>query len=148
MSVWRVINKVRASNRAIVLTTHSLDEAEHLCTRLGIMTAGELRVLGKPLYLKRKFASKFRLSLIADEGRQTEVDAFITSEISTAARLVNASDRMRKYEIPAGGGFQMSKAFKRLEERAAEVGVAEWSLAQGTLEDVFASVVTTPTQER
>lgn len=142
MSVWRVINKVRASNRAIVLTTHSLDEADHLCTRLGIMATGELRVLGKPLYLKGKFAATFRLSLIADEGRQTEVEAFIANEISSAARLVSASDRVRSYEIPRfGGGFQMSTAFKRLQESATHAGVAEWSLTQGTLEDVFANVV-------
>lgn len=45
--LWNVIKKAR-HNKAIVLTTHSMEEAEALCDRLGIFVDGELRCLGDP----------------------------------------------------------------------------------------------------
>ena len=39
--LWRAIKRARAS-RAVFLTTHSMEEAENLCDRLGIFVDGEL----------------------------------------------------------------------------------------------------------
>ena len=40
---------------AVVLTTHSMEEAEALCTRVGIMVGGRLRCLGSCQHLKSRF---------------------------------------------------------------------------------------------
>ena len=45
--LWRAIKRTRAS-RAVFLTTHSMEEAENLCDRLGIFVDGELRCIGNP----------------------------------------------------------------------------------------------------
>lgn len=43
------------TNRTILVTTHYMDEADHLGDRIAIMAGGKLRCLGSPLYLKRKY---------------------------------------------------------------------------------------------
>jgi excinuclease ABC subunit A len=54
--VWNALRRtVAAARRTLLLTTHSLEEAEALCHRLGIVVDGELRCLGTPLRLKSKF---------------------------------------------------------------------------------------------
>lgn len=45
--LWDVIKKARL-DKAVVLTTHSMEEAEALCDRLGIFVGGRLRCVGNP----------------------------------------------------------------------------------------------------
>jgi ABC-2 type transport system ATP-binding protein len=40
--VWEVIDRLRREGRTILLTTHHLDEAEVLCSRIGILSLGKL----------------------------------------------------------------------------------------------------------
>ena len=41
--------------RAIILTTHSMEEAEVLCDRLGIIIDGRLMVIGNPKELAARY---------------------------------------------------------------------------------------------
>jgi len=43
--IWDIINNAK-SGRTIILTTHSMEEAEVLCQKIGIMARGTLRCLG------------------------------------------------------------------------------------------------------
>ena len=43
--IWEIINRQR-QGKTIVLTTHSMEEAEVLCQKIGIMAKGQLRCLG------------------------------------------------------------------------------------------------------
>ncbi len=52
-NLWNVILKTM-THRAVVLTTHSMEEAEALCKRIGIMVQGQLRALGTKQHLKTK----------------------------------------------------------------------------------------------
>jgi ABC-2 type transport system ATP-binding protein len=44
--IWDLIGKLKRSGRAILLSTHHLEEAELLCTRIGIMHGGRIAVEG------------------------------------------------------------------------------------------------------
>lgn len=52
--LWEIILKAR-KRYCIVLTTHSMEEAEGLCDRIGIVVNGQLACLGTLLHLKQKF---------------------------------------------------------------------------------------------
>jgi ABC-type multidrug transport system ATPase subunit len=54
--VWDVIEKAK-QDCCIVLTTHSMEEADILGDRVGIMAKGQLRCLGTPMNLKSKFGT-------------------------------------------------------------------------------------------
>jgi ABC-type multidrug transport system ATPase subunit len=45
--LWDVIKNAR-KDKAVVLTTHSMEEAEALCDRLGIFVGGRLQCVGNP----------------------------------------------------------------------------------------------------
>ena len=72
--VWDALRRTVARDRiALLLTTHSLDEAEALCHRLGIVVDGSLRCIGTPLHLKTKFGRGYELSLrLADDSDDEE----------------------------------------------------------------------------
>ena len=46
--LWDLINLFKREGRTILLTTHYMDEAEHLCDRVAIMDHGRVIALGTP----------------------------------------------------------------------------------------------------
>ena len=60
--MWEIVQAERAKGRCIILTTHSMEEADTLCTRIGIMAGGKLRSLGTQAELKRLHGTGYRLS--------------------------------------------------------------------------------------
>lgn len=46
-----------------MLTTHSMEEAESLCTRIGIMVEGRFKVVGTPQEIKNTFGQNIELQL-------------------------------------------------------------------------------------
>ncbi|KYR02307.1 ABC transporter A family protein [Tieghemostelium lacteum] len=60
--VWEIILKAK-QDRAIVLTTHSMMEADILSDKIGIMALGKLRCLGDNLHLKNKFGTGYKVTI-------------------------------------------------------------------------------------
>lgn len=56
--LWDVIKKAK-KRTAIVLTTHSMEEAEALCDRLGIFVGGKLQCIGNPK-VSQKIVAKIK----------------------------------------------------------------------------------------
>lgn len=46
--VWALIRRMRSEGRTVLLTTHSMEEAEELCDRVAIIDGGRLVALGTP----------------------------------------------------------------------------------------------------
>lgn len=57
-AVWDFIRELKKQNKAVLLTTHYMEEAEELCDRIGIIDNGKLISLGAPEGLKERFKVK------------------------------------------------------------------------------------------
>lgn len=55
--MWKVISRVATQRKdaTVVLTTHSMEEAEALSSRLGIMVKGNFQCIGTPQHIKNKY---------------------------------------------------------------------------------------------
>lgn len=55
--MWTIISNIATQRKqsTVVLTTHSMEEAEALCTKIGIMVHGQFRCFGSAQYLKDKY---------------------------------------------------------------------------------------------
>ena len=61
--LWVLINQLRRPDRLILLTTHSMEEAEALCSRLGVISEGYLRCLGSGVHLKSKYGTGYTIDI-------------------------------------------------------------------------------------
>jgi ATP-binding cassette subfamily A (ABC1) protein 3 len=63
--MWAVIHKVssRRKKSAVIMTTHSMDEAETLCKRMGIMVNGEFVCLGSANEIKNTYGYGFEVDI-------------------------------------------------------------------------------------
>jgi ABC-2 type transport system ATP-binding protein len=56
-NLWDIVQNVRQEGRTIILTTHSMEEAEYLCDELAIMDHGKIIASGSPSELIKKYCS-------------------------------------------------------------------------------------------
>ncbi|KAM7263046.1 hypothetical protein ACFE04_000729 [Oxalis oulophora] len=89
--MWEVISRLstRQGKTAVILTTHSMNEAQALCTRIGIMVGGRLRCIGSPQHLKTRFGNHLEL-----EVKPTEVSP---ADLENQCRIIQG----RVYNIPS-----------------------------------------------
>ncbi|HXE67330.1 MAG TPA: ABC transporter ATP-binding protein [Rhodanobacteraceae bacterium] len=124
-----------ARDRAIIVSTHALDEVRAACNRVAIVAHGRLRVEGTTAELEKRsryhHAVSFRApaSALAREllARQPEVE---TVEVDPVDARVTV--------FPRDGGDIFPIVVKLLEEQ--RVRVEELQLERGRLEDVFRQV--------
>ncbi len=66
-AVWDVIRKFKTSGKTIILTTHYLEEAEHLSDRVAIMDHGRIIAIGTSGEIIASFGSGERLDVRGNE---------------------------------------------------------------------------------
>jgi ABC-type multidrug transport system ATPase subunit len=69
-SLWEFL-KNNKKDKIIILTTHSLDEAEYLGDRIGIMTEGVYLCSGTSSYLKNNYPCGYNVNLIIEPNKFT-----------------------------------------------------------------------------
>ena len=66
-NLWSLIKEVNQRGVTVVLTTHSMDEAELLCNRLAIMDHGKLLAVDTPRNLVNKLEASYAVKLTMDQ---------------------------------------------------------------------------------
>ena len=68
--IWELVSNMVAGRNiapeertSVILTTHSMEECEALCPRIGIMANGRLRALGSAQHLKNKFGKGYQIEM-------------------------------------------------------------------------------------
>jgi len=87
-----------------------MEEADALCSRIGIMAGGSLRAIGTQLYLKSRFGDGFKVTLnCVDESmeRLRRVNDFVTS-LSADAKFVSRFGAHLTYTVSAAAPFASS----------------------------------------
>ena len=138
--MWDYIASVR-DGRALILTTHSMEEADALCSSIGIMIRGQLRALGTSQELKSAHGDGYQVMIrlgggTADpEGPFTKIDALISS-LSTGVKMEASATMVKRYEVPASD-TTLADIFELVNANLESHGIVDFSVSQTTLEDVF-----------
>uniref|UniRef100_A0A915BJC9 ABC transporter domain-containing protein n=1 Tax=Parascaris univalens TaxID=6257 RepID=A0A915BJC9_PARUN len=135
--IWNILFKVREQGTALILTSHTMEECEALCTRMAIMVSGRFRCLASAQHLKSKFGAGYTLIL---RLKSMEIADRVKKEIAVAfpgSMLKEEHAIQLTYELVKREGLKWSSLFQRMEEIAASFDIADYSLSQTTLEQVF-----------
>jgi ABC-2 type transport system ATP-binding protein len=121
--VWQAIRRASRENRTIVLTTHYLDEAEALSSRLALIESGRLMLEGTPEDLRARVRYPYRVTIQGSFPRD-ELDSYgKVSEIEGGTLL-----------------FTREREAHEVARRALERGL-RISMGPVSLEDIFLDVV-------
>jgi ABC-type multidrug transport system ATPase subunit len=132
--MWRVISSTM-TGRSVILTTHSMEEAEALSHNVGIMVGGRLRCLGTTQHLKNKYGKGYSVELRTSDAKATSLKAWVDNKFPQSELEEEIGGQLR-YEIPQEN-VHLSGVFRTLEQDREALGLADFSVSQTTLEQVF-----------
>jgi len=149
--LWRVI-KQRAADQTVILTTHSMEEAEALSDRLAIQVKGRLRCVGTPDHIKSTHGAGYQLEVIGEKAgsfsqgfRATPNPGVLSFVAGTCpeAKLMEFHENRYLFQLPTlravgatEGQLSVAKLFMRMND-AASSGISDYSISQPSLEQVF-----------
>uniref|UniRef100_A0A673N9R6 ATP-binding cassette sub-family A member 3-like n=1 Tax=Sinocyclocheilus rhinocerous TaxID=307959 RepID=A0A673N9R6_9TELE len=141
--LWDAITRTRESGKAIIITSHSMEECEALCTRLAVMVNGQFKCLGSPQHLKSKFGSGY--TLLAKVRVDTELEEmdlqlfkdFIESTFP-GSLLKDEHQGMVHYHL-TDKTLTWAQVFGVLETAKEKYSIEDYCVSQISLEQVFLS---------
>ena len=130
---WNLIGNLTSFGRTVVLTTHYLDEAEHLADRVAVLAAGRIVAMGTPADLRADLGEGTRISFelpVIDEPLSSLLDP-----LSGRSR-----GRDRRIEITTDAPTaDLAHITSWARERGLELGGLQ--VASTDLEDVYLDLV-------
>ncbi|KAG6683458.1 hypothetical protein I3842_12G014200 [Carya illinoinensis] len=136
-NLWNVVKRAK-QDRAIILTTHSMEEAEVLCDRLGIFVDGSLQCIGNPKELKARYGGSYVFTMTTSSDHEQDVEIMVRHLSPNANKIYHISGT-QKFELPKQD-IRIADVFKAVENAKSRFTVFAWGLADTTLEDVFIKV--------
>ncbi|KAM7389272.1 hypothetical protein PAMP_023260 [Pampus punctatissimus] len=136
-ALWNCIHSVIKEGRSVVLTSHSMEECEALCTRMAIMVNGRFRCLGSVQHLKNRFGDGYTIILrvAGPDPNLLPVMKFIESELS-GSTLKEKHRNMLQYQLPSSL-TSLAHIFSILAENKDTLRIEDYSVTQTTLDQVF-----------
>ena len=138
-NLWGLIKEVNQRGVTVVLTTHYMDEAEHLCGRLAIMDHGQILALDTPRNLINQLKASYTVKLTMDKPMtvaQLEALKGGVEVIQSGETAGEEPGTEHTYLLRLTNGPSALK--NMLDEIAtAELGLENLQITPVTLEDVF-----------
>uniref|UniRef100_A0A3P8R3T4 P-type phospholipid transporter n=1 Tax=Astatotilapia calliptera TaxID=8154 RepID=A0A3P8R3T4_ASTCA len=138
--LWNCILSVTKEGRAVVLTSHSMEECEALCTRMAIMVNGRFRCLGSVQHLKNRFGDGYTIILrLADTKSDPDSCPVSTymKECFPSIELKERHQNVLQYQLPSHACC-LARVFDVLANNYEELGIVDFSISQTTLDQVRA----------
>jgi len=137
--IWSLVSSFATPERAIIITTHMMLEADALCSRIAIVAKGSLKVIGTQQHLKDNYGSGYLLQLNLTHDNEQSVNSllhFVKANIHEDAEIVAKQAKTIHINLPRDVNIQ--KIFISLySDSATEAMINQFLVSQSSLEDVF-----------
>ncbi|XP_064371423.1 glucosylceramide transporter ABCA12 isoform X2 [Dromaius novaehollandiae] len=135
--LWKIISEEVQNKCSVILTSHSMEECEALCTRLAIMVNGSFQCIGSLQHIKSRFGRGFtvKMHLNSNTVSTETLTQFMKSHFPNAC-LKDRHFNMVEYHVPVSAGG-VANIFDLLETNKTAFKIRHFSVSQTTLEEVF-----------
>uniref|UniRef100_A0A8D2QDF4 P-type phospholipid transporter n=1 Tax=Zonotrichia albicollis TaxID=44394 RepID=A0A8D2QDF4_ZONAL len=135
--LWNCALSVIKEGRSVVLTSHSMEECEALCTRMAIMVNGRFRCLGSVQHLKNRFGDGYTIVVrIAGANPDLKPVEEFFGHAFPGSVLKEKHRNMLQYQLPSSPS-SLAKIFSILSQNKKRLHIEDYSVSQTTLDQVF-----------
>uniref|UniRef100_A0A8C3EYX1 ATP binding cassette subfamily A member 12 n=1 Tax=Corvus moneduloides TaxID=1196302 RepID=A0A8C3EYX1_CORMO len=130
--LWKIISEEVQNKCSVILTSHSMEECEALCTRLAIMVNGSFQCIGSLQHIKSRFGRGFTVKMHLNSSTVcTEtLTEFMKSHFPNTC-LKDRHFNMVEYHVPVSAGG-VANIFDLLEGSKAAFNIRHFSVSQTT----------------
>jgi ABC-type multidrug transport system ATPase subunit len=134
--LWNFMTETM-TNRAVILTTHSMEECEALCSRIGILVLGKLKCLGSAQHLKTKFGHGLQLDFVLTSSEKVDtLKQFMHAQFSEANEIESFGGAV-KFSIGTQANMMLADIFATIEANKAALSIQNYAVSQTSLEQIF-----------
>ncbi|CDJ48730.1 ATP-binding cassette sub-family A member 3, related [Eimeria brunetti] len=146
--LWRMIEEAKnsqTSGKAIVLTSHSMEECEVLGDRVGIIHKGRMLCLGTPAELRAAYGHGYQIECVfvaAAVSRDPSLPRRFVAALQKTLPTLRVLHRMA-YKVTASvakGAVSLATIFCEVEAAKDPFAVEAYVVSETTLEEVFVEV--------
>jgi ABC-type multidrug transport system ATPase subunit len=168
-NMWHTLEKFKRG-RSILLTTHSMEEADALASRVGVISKTLLDI-GTTQHLRQKYGQGFHIHIVMKgaprvgeeemrviiewikdrlDGAELECKAY-NGQMRFNIPAVHIGEQSQVAELPGNDGIlpsgseptkrKIEDLFLLLEQHKEELGIAFYSVSPSTFDEVFLKVV-------
>jgi ABC-2 type transport system ATP-binding protein len=142
MALWEELERINRQGTTMLLTTHYMEEADRLCSRLAIIDAGKIVVDGTPAALKAGIGADTVVLQLEDGGRAHE-GGEPDDTVAVVRRLLAGTVPQDDVDVHPGGvmlavphaGTAVPEIMRLLD--AGGVHVTGLQMREPSLDDVF-----------
>ncbi|KAM9743027.1 ATP-binding cassette sub-family A member 2 [Menidia menidia] len=134
--LWNLILDIIKTGRSVVLTSHSMEECEALCTRLGIMVNGRFKCLGSIQHLKNRFGDGYMITVRTKSSSNVKEVVRFFKRTFPEAVLKERHHTKVQYQLKSEWTC-LAQVFSRMEQVVEVLGIEDYSVSQTTLDNVF-----------
>lgn len=134
--LWDILLRLK-HERAILLTTHYMEEADILGDTIAIMEAGTIVCRDSPLELKMKYTSGYILKIVTDPNFNEDETTLLLNEEAPNNTIKSTIHPTRSFNIPYHLKPNYSTILRRLETNKKSLNINSVSITNPPLEEVF-----------
>jgi ABC-2 type transport system ATP-binding protein len=132
IALWEILGELHRDGQTILLTTHYMEEADQLCSRVAIIDHGRLLALDTPARLKQSVGADTIVTVTAD-GDLDALSSLLEQKIDGVTRADRVDGTVH---LSVKGSHGVLPAVVTVAEDGGFV-VSDLSVAEPTLEAVF-----------
>ena len=144
--IWEIIKSTIQQNQSsCIMATHSMEEAELLCNRIGIIVNGKLQCIGSPEHLRMKYGHTYILDVHTENIERFHKEVVVAFNLfgsDCSFKKNDISEQRVKYEIQHINTSNISRVFEIM-EACRDIYVdnqylyIDYSYSQTSLEEVY-----------
>uniref|UniRef100_A0A646QF11 ATP-binding cassette sub-family A member 3 n=1 Tax=Hemiscolopendra marginata TaxID=943146 RepID=A0A646QF11_9MYRI len=143
--LWNILLGAKNAGVSIILTSHSMEECEVLCSRLAIMVNGQFQCIGGIQHLKNKFSQGFTIMAklkssgdqVQEAANQQGLQNYILQKFPNCS-LKDVHQGIVHYQV-VDPSVSWKYLFQTMEEAKEQFNLEDYSVSQATLEQIFLS---------
>ena len=140
--IWAFVQKSLMGGCGALVTTHMLDEAENLCSKLVILREGKIAETGTTQELKEKYGEGYELHVDYNPVDEKRVLKFMRNILPAKHGEPSSINLTGQMIFQVGKvGKVVGKLFCVMDEQASAHGVKYWGIQQQTLADAYNRIV-------
>ena len=127
-NAWSLIKKMNGDGITVVITTHYMEEAEYLCSRIAILDQGKIIKIGTPKELIESVSQVYKVSFFVDRPGVAD----LLKKVSGVSKI---ADENPKITLEIESPETLGSVIKTMREQ--HVYVSFLNLKTASLEDVY-----------